>query len=65
MQFIVFCSYHDGTTLGVDAELTQDYETLIKKFSGFCNYTNEDEAFALKYSMSGSVGNRQRELISY
>ncbi|CAO3655219.1 unnamed protein product [Mucor hiemalis] len=51
--FIVFCSYHNGTTLGVDAELTQDYETLIKKFSGFCNYTNEDEAFALKMRYIG------------
>lgn len=51
--FIVFCSYHDGTTLGVDADLTQDYENLIKKFAGFCNYTNEDEAFALKMQYIG------------
>ncbi|KAF7726779.1 plasma membrane localization protein [Apophysomyces ossiformis] len=42
--FVVFCSYHDGSTLGVDAEFTSDYETLIKKFAGFCNHTDTDEA---------------------
>ncbi|KAL9544314.1 hypothetical protein MBANPS3_007690 [Mucor bainieri] len=51
--FIVFCSYHDGSTLGVDSSFTTDYETLLKKFSGFCNYTNEDVAFALKMSYIG------------
>ncbi|EPB87379.1 hypothetical protein HMPREF1544_05805 [Mucor circinelloides 1006PhL] len=46
--FIVFSSYHDGSTLGVDSSFTTDYESLLKKFSGFCNYANEDLAFALK-----------------
>lgn len=45
---MVFCSYHDGTTLGVDTEFTTDYETLLQDFAGFCNYTNQDTTLATK-----------------
>ncbi|KAG0186009.1 plasma membrane localization protein [Apophysomyces sp. BC1034] len=41
--FVVFCGYHDGSTLGVDAEFTSDYEALIKKFAGFCDHTEADD----------------------
>ncbi|KAI9469992.1 MAG: hypothetical protein EXX96DRAFT_491301, partial [Benjaminiella poitrasii] len=51
--FIIFCNYDDGSTLGVDSELTTDYETLLKKFAGFCNYTNEDSALSLKMRYIG------------
>lgn len=40
--FIVFTGYHDGSTLGVDAELTKDYESLLKKFAGFCSYKDKE-----------------------
>lgn len=48
MQFIIFSSHHDGSTLGVDAELTQDYELLLKKFAEFCSYENTDETLKLQ-----------------
>ncbi|KAI8993551.1 hypothetical protein BDB01DRAFT_332914 [Pilobolus umbonatus] len=46
--FIVFCKYHDGSNLGVDAEFTKQYEDLISKFSLFCNYTNTDDTLELQ-----------------
>ncbi|KAI7899457.1 uncharacterized protein BX663DRAFT_520974 [Cokeromyces recurvatus] len=51
--FIIFCSYHDGTTLSVDSELTTDYENLLRKFAVFCNYMNEDSALSLKMRYIG------------
>ncbi|KAI7895709.1 uncharacterized protein EV154DRAFT_412753, partial [Mucor mucedo] len=51
--FIVFCTFHDGTTLGVDADFTTDYETLLQKFAGFCNYTTEDPSLAQKMRYIG------------
>lgn len=42
LQFIMFSKYHDGSTLGVDAEFTTDFESLIKKFADLCENTNGD-----------------------
>lgn len=47
-QFVVFTNHHDGSTLGVDAELTSDYELLLKKFAGFCAFENADEILKLQ-----------------
>lgn len=48
-KFVVFTNYHDGSTLGVDAELTKDYELLLQKFAGFCAYENaSDETLRLQ-----------------
>ncbi|KAI9010868.1 hypothetical protein CLU79DRAFT_772371 [Phycomyces nitens] len=41
--FIVFANYHDGSTLGVDAELTVDYERLVQKFAAFYDPTDKDD----------------------
>ncbi|KAF1799907.1 hypothetical protein FB192DRAFT_1423489 [Mucor lusitanicus] len=46
--FVIFTNYHDGSTLGVDAELTKDYELLLKKFAGFCSYDNADDTLKLQ-----------------
>ncbi|CDH49207.1 protein efr3 [Lichtheimia corymbifera JMRC:FSU:9682] len=40
--FIMFSKYHDGSTLGVDAEFTTDFESLIKKFADLCENNNTD-----------------------
>ncbi|KAI9315520.1 hypothetical protein BX666DRAFT_1878752 [Dichotomocladium elegans] len=45
--FIVFCNYHDGSTLGVDAEFTADFESLIKKFASLCDNNNTDPTACL------------------
>ncbi|KAI8371233.1 hypothetical protein EDC96DRAFT_86306 [Choanephora cucurbitarum] len=52
-DFIVFCSYHDGSTLAVDTQFRADYETLLEKFAGFCTYDNNDTLFALKMQYTG------------
>ncbi|KAI8099867.1 uncharacterized protein BX664DRAFT_254128, partial [Halteromyces radiatus] len=54
--FVVFCSYHDGTTLGVDAELTADYESLIKKFAGFSIFKNNDDTLTYQMEYIGHRG---------
>ncbi|KAG2209067.1 hypothetical protein INT46_011465 [Mucor plumbeus] len=46
--FVIFTNYHDGSTLGVDAELTKDYELLLKKFATFCSFENSDETLKLQ-----------------
>ncbi|KAL9553258.1 hypothetical protein MBANPS3_003367 [Mucor bainieri] len=46
--FVIFTNYHDGSTLGVDAELTKDYELLLKKFAAFCSYENADDTLKLQ-----------------
>ncbi|KAI7891309.1 uncharacterized protein EV154DRAFT_420574, partial [Mucor mucedo] len=52
--FVVFTNYHDGSTLGVDAELTKDYELLLQKFAGFCAYENaSDETLRLQMMYIG------------
>ncbi|KAI8367580.1 uncharacterized protein BYT42DRAFT_131806 [Radiomyces spectabilis] len=51
--YIVFCDHHEGATLGVDPEFTADYESLLDKFAGFCNYTNADRSVALKMRYIG------------
>ncbi|KAG0177976.1 plasma membrane localization protein [Apophysomyces sp. BC1021] len=51
--FIVFCDFHDGSTLGIDAEFTADFESLIKKFADFCNYINTDDSVVLKMRYIG------------
>lgn len=38
----MFSKYHDGSTLGVDAEFTTDFESLIKKFADLCENNNTD-----------------------
>ncbi|ORZ22475.1 hypothetical protein BCR42DRAFT_406264 [Absidia repens] len=54
--FVVFCTYHDGTTLGVDAEFTSDYEALIKKFAGFCTFKNNDDTLTSQMEYIGHRG---------
>lgn len=39
-KFIVFAEIHDGSTLGVDEELTMEYEALLNKYAEFCFYEN-------------------------
>ncbi|KAI9018619.1 hypothetical protein CLU79DRAFT_761167 [Phycomyces nitens] len=51
--FIVFCDYHDGTTLGVDQDFTTDFEALIGNFAAFCNYTNADDSVVLRMRYTG------------
>ncbi|KAI9364287.1 hypothetical protein BD770DRAFT_407073 [Pilaira anomala] len=51
--FVVFTNHHDGSTLGVDAELTSDYELLLKKFAGFCAFENTDEILKLQMMYIG------------
>ncbi|KAI8340545.1 hypothetical protein BC941DRAFT_417525 [Chlamydoabsidia padenii] len=51
--FVVFCSYHDGTTLGVDPELTADYESLMKKFTEFCSFKNNDDTLTAQMEYIG------------
>ncbi|KAI8380718.1 hypothetical protein BD560DRAFT_386912 [Blakeslea trispora] len=52
-NFIVFCSYHDGSTLAVDTQFRAEYETLLEKFAGFCTYDNNDTLFTLKMQYIG------------
>ncbi|ORY90398.1 hypothetical protein BCR43DRAFT_111484 [Syncephalastrum racemosum] len=54
--FVVFSSYHDGSTLGVDADFTSDFEALLKRFAGFCNYDNEDQSLACQMRYIGHRG---------
>ncbi|KAI8375761.1 hypothetical protein EDC96DRAFT_551519 [Choanephora cucurbitarum] len=51
--FIMFTSYHDGSTLGVDAEFTKDYEELLKKMAVFCAFENQDETLRLQMRYIG------------
>ncbi|KAL0086306.1 hypothetical protein J3Q64DRAFT_1639106, partial [Phycomyces blakesleeanus] len=41
--FVVFANYHDGSTLGVDSELTVDYERLVQKFATFYDPSDNDD----------------------
>jgi hypothetical protein len=48
LQFVIFCTYHDGSTLVVDPEFTSKYERLVRKFAQFCQYENGDDGLKLK-----------------
>ncbi|RCH88033.1 plasma membrane localization protein, partial [Rhizopus stolonifer] len=52
-QFVIFTSYHDGSTLGVDTEFTRDYEDLLKKFAGFCSFDTSDDTLQLQMRYIG------------
>ncbi|CAO3619518.1 unnamed protein product [Cunninghamella echinulata] len=54
--FIVFCNNHDGSTLGIDSELTADYESLIRKFAGFCTFKSNDDALTAQMVNIGHRG---------
>ncbi|CDS14161.1 hypothetical protein LRAMOSA06331 [Lichtheimia ramosa] len=54
--FVIFCNYHDGSTLGIDPGFTSDFEALLQKFASFCNYANEDEDYALRMQYIGHRG---------
>ncbi|KAI9288404.1 hypothetical protein BC943DRAFT_316450 [Umbelopsis sp. AD052] len=54
--FVTFCTYHDGSTLVVDAEFTAKYENLVRKFAQFCQYENGDEALKLNLRYIGHRG---------
>jgi hypothetical protein len=45
---VVFSKYHDGNTLGIDGEYTDDYETLIEEFASYCFFKSSDETLALR-----------------
>ncbi|KAI8367465.1 uncharacterized protein BYT42DRAFT_586339 [Radiomyces spectabilis] len=48
--FVVFGSYHDGSNLGMDAEFTADFETLLKKFAGFCDEKDGRVGIQMQYT---------------
>ncbi|CAO3616173.1 unnamed protein product [Cunninghamella blakesleeana] len=54
--FVVFCNNHDGSTLGIDAELTADYESLLKKFAGFCTFKSNDDSLTAQMINIGHRG---------
>ncbi|KAI8065585.1 hypothetical protein BC940DRAFT_303764 [Gongronella butleri] len=51
--FVLFCQHHDGTTLGVDAEITSDYEGLMKRFAGFTTYKSNDDTTVAQFEYLG------------
>ncbi|KAG0757156.1 hypothetical protein G6F57_009707 [Rhizopus arrhizus] len=52
--FVVFTEYHDGSTLGVDSDFTHNYETLLKKFAGFCSFeSSSDDLLRLQMRYNG------------
>ncbi|KAI8327241.1 hypothetical protein BD560DRAFT_361587 [Blakeslea trispora] len=51
--FIMFTSHHDGSTLGVDAEFTKDYEELLRKMAGFCAFESQDDTLRLQMRYIG------------
>ncbi|KAI8636865.1 hypothetical protein BD408DRAFT_425439 [Parasitella parasitica] len=54
--FVIFTNHHDGSTLGVDAELTNDYERLLKRFAAFCSDENADDTLKLQTRYIGQRG---------
>lgn len=48
-QFVAFTEYHDGSTLGVDSDFTNDYEALLSKFAEFCSFDSTNELLKLQY----------------
>ncbi|SAM00011.1 hypothetical protein [Absidia glauca] len=54
--FVVFSKYHDGNTLGIDGEYTDDYETLIQEFASYCTFQNSDETLAFRMQLIGHYG---------
>ncbi|KAI7908324.1 uncharacterized protein BX663DRAFT_528761 [Cokeromyces recurvatus] len=51
--FVIFTSYHDGSTLGIDSEFTKDYEYLLKKFASFCSNDSNETTFNLQMRYIG------------
>ncbi|CAG8535624.1 2807_t:CDS:10 [Paraglomus occultum] len=51
--FIIFCAHHDGSTLGVDNEFTQNYEELIRLFSKYAERKGDDEDIEMRYRSIG------------
>ncbi|CAG8603443.1 16287_t:CDS:10 [Acaulospora morrowiae] len=51
--FITFCSYHDGSTLGVDVEFTQIYEDLISSFAQYAMCKDHDTTIERRYRSIG------------
>ncbi|ORX50155.1 hypothetical protein DM01DRAFT_1384885 [Hesseltinella vesiculosa] len=54
--FVLFCEYHDGTTLGVDAELTSEYEALMKRFASFTAYKSNNDIVRAQMIYTGHRG---------
>ncbi|KAH8551111.1 hypothetical protein BGW37DRAFT_426572, partial [Umbelopsis sp. PMI_123] len=54
--FVIFCTYHDGSTLVVDPEFTSKYESLVRKFAQFCQYENGDNTVKLNLRYIGHRG---------
>ncbi|CAG8477164.1 10331_t:CDS:10 [Diversispora eburnea] len=51
--FITFCSYHDGSTLGVDTEFTEIYENLILSFAQYSICKESDLNIEWRYRSIG------------
>ncbi|ORE09142.1 hypothetical protein BCV72DRAFT_254967 [Rhizopus microsporus var. microsporus] len=51
--FVAFTEYHDGSTLGVDSDFTNDYEALLSKFAEFCSFDSTNELLKLQMRYSG------------
>ncbi|CAG8705308.1 11029_t:CDS:2, partial [Acaulospora morrowiae] len=51
--FITFCSYHDGSTLGVDVEFTQIYEDLISSFAQYAMCKDHNTTIEQRYRSIG------------
>ncbi|CAG8481055.1 2565_t:CDS:10 [Paraglomus brasilianum] len=51
--FIIFCAHHDGSTLGVDNEFTQNYEELIKQFAMYAARQSNDKDIEMRYRSIG------------
>ncbi|RHZ79368.1 hypothetical protein Glove_149g122 [Diversispora epigaea] len=51
--FITFCSYHDGSTLGVDSEFTEIYENLILSFAQYAICKESDLNIEWRYRSIG------------
>ncbi|KAI7871200.1 hypothetical protein BDF14DRAFT_1954770 [Spinellus fusiger] len=54
--FIIFAEYHEGSTLGVDAEFTVDYELLVMKFAAYCDSKGPDDLVRLQMRYIGQRG---------
>ncbi|CAG8476151.1 3127_t:CDS:10 [Acaulospora colombiana] len=52
-SFITFCSYHDGSTLGVDIEFTEIYENLISSFAHYATFKDQDIKIERRYRSIG------------
>ncbi|CAG8707638.1 15472_t:CDS:10 [Dentiscutata erythropus] len=51
--FITFCGYYDGSTLGVDTEFTEIYESLIELFAKYATIKESDINDERRYRFIG------------